>query len=151
MTSRHHFVPLVIIASLAIAASWSNHGGAATPPGRYTISNGTVLDTKTNLTWQQTISANSYTFTEAQSYCANLALQGTGWRAPSSKELQTIVDDTRHSPSIDIAAFPGTPSQPFWSSSPVATSSTTAWVVDFYRGNVTNRQKTNVAQVRCVR
>jgi hypothetical protein len=50
------------------------------------------------------------------------------------KEIQTIVDDSRTNPSIDPTAFPSTPADYFWSSSPLAGSSSSAWVVYFLGG-----------------
>src|SRR5438128_5669991 len=83
-----------------VAASRAN-----APAGRYTIANGTVYDTKTKLTWQQAIVAPPSSWSDAASYCASLALDGTGWRLPSAKELQTIVDESQRSPAIDPTAF----------------------------------------------
>jgi hypothetical protein len=68
------------------------------------------------------------------------------------KELQTIVDESRKSPSIDPTAFPSTPSDYFWSSSPLAGSSSYAWYVDFSYGNTSNGVGVSYAtNVRCVR
>src|SRR5689334_16839225 len=85
-------------------------GRANAPAGRYTIANGTVYDTKTRLTWQQGAAPSTYTWTDASPYCGALNLGGMGWRLPSVRELQTIVDETLHAPAIDATAFSGTPS-----------------------------------------
>ena len=60
---------------------------------RYTTAGGTVYDTKTKLTWQQAISSSTYTWADAQTYCAgvSMSLGGTGWRLPTLVELKTIV------------------------------------------------------------
>jgi len=131
---------LVFAAALSISVSWAGHGRADSPPGRYTIANGTVYDTKTLLTWQQINSDKTYTWAEAGQYCATLNLEGTGWRMPSVKELQTIVDDTRYvpppdvAPAVDACAFPYTPLASFWTSSPSAEITDYAWVVYFANG-----------------
>jgi len=101
---------------------------AAAPPGRYTASSGTVLDTKTRLVWQQPFAPSSMTWAAAKSYCAGLGatLAGTGWRLPTIKELQTLVDvSVATGPSIDPTFFPNGGPGSFWSSTP-STADTTA-------------------------
>ncbi len=149
--SRRHPTWIVFAAALALAAFWADHGRADVPSGRYTIANGTVFDTKTLLTWQQTISASTYTWANAQTYCTNLSLNGMGWRVPSMKELQTIVDEKKQNPAIDPTAFPNTPADVFWTSSPLAGSASDAWYVSFGLGNSYFVDVTNPYRVRCVR
>lgn len=128
------------------------HGQANAPQGHYTIMNGSVYDTKTKLTWQQTISSSSFTWSEAQNHCSNLTLDGDGWRVPSLKELQTIVDETKSYPAIDPNAFPDTPLDEFWTSSLKADAPNLAWYVDFSRVGVTFHNSVMATnQVRCVR
>jgi hypothetical protein len=125
---------------------------ANAPPGRYTIANGTVFDTKTKLTWQQGVAPSTYMWSDASQYCTSLNLGGTGWRLPSARELPTIVDETLRSPAIDPTAFSGTPSGPssgFWTSSRDMTSM--AWVVSFDSGAVSLAPTTTSSLVRCVR
>lgn len=142
---------LIFAAALAFAASWADHGRADAPPGHYTVSNGNVYDTKTKLTWQQTISTSSFTWADAQTYCANLNLNGTNWRVPSAGELQTLLDETQVVPSIDTTAFPGTPSDRFWTSTRWAASASYAWTVDFHAGRTRWSNTTYAYRVRCVR
>jgi hypothetical protein len=140
----------------AVAMALAVPAGAAiylTPPGRYTYpAAGTVYDTKTKLTWQQTAPLAMYAWADAKTYCAGVGatLGGTGWRLPTMKELQTIVDE-RLVPPIDPTAFPETPRADFWSSSPVAGSPAKAWFVDFVDGYSSYVGMTNVFYVRCVR
>ena len=126
---------------------------ASAPAGRYTAAGGTVYDTKTKLTWQQTAPSTDYTWTDAKTSCAGAgaSLGGAGWRLPTIKELQTIVDDSRSNPSIDPTAFPGVPGNPFWSSSPLAGSSSNAWFVSFYDGSASYGGVSDMHNVRCVR
>ncbi len=128
---------------------------ASAPAGRYTISNGTVYDTKTKLTWQQTISTTPYTWSDAQSYCTPLNLDGTAWRVPSLKELMTLVDFSvppgSGTATVDATAFPNTPADGFWSSTPVAENSSVAWIVDFSYGRMDYRAVGANNDVRCVR
>jgi hypothetical protein len=126
-------------------------GRADAPPGRYTQQGGTVHDAKTGLTWQQTVPAGTYDFTGAAAYCLTLNLDGAGWRAPSMKELQTLVDDTRSQPAIDPIAFPSTPGAPFWTSSSLAGEPSIAWEVSFGDGTTTVSPLLETRLVRCVR
>ncbi len=143
---------MIMTTALILAASWTNHGYADAPEGRYTIGDGTVLDTKTNLEWQQTISEDSFTWEAAKTHCSTLSLNGSApWRLPSMKELQTLVDRRRMVPAIDLKAFPNTPAAHFWTSSPLAGSASDAWYVGFDYGNTYYDAVTNTYRVRCVR
>jgi hypothetical protein len=132
--------------------------GADAPPGRYTASGGTVVDGATHLIWQQVLAtsggddgAGRSTWANAKSYCASL---GGGYRLPTAKELLTIVDFSRTNPSIDTSAggFPGTPSEPFWTATPLAGSPPTgAWFISFDDGYAGNGDMTQPSRVRCVR
>ncbi|HEX6273614.1 MAG TPA: DUF1566 domain-containing protein, partial [Polyangiaceae bacterium] len=74
-----------------------NHVRSVTPEPRYLIEgqapDDTVLDRGTGLVWQRRPSQQTYTFTEAQAHCENLELRGRGFRVPSMKEIQTVVDE----------------------------------------------------------
>jgi hypothetical protein len=127
---------------------------ADAPAGQYVVTaggtgSGTVYDTKTRLTWQQTVSSTTYTWADAKTYCG---LRGTSWRLPTAKELLTIVDFSQAiGPMMDPNAFPGTPSRWFWSASQVAGAPSIAWSVDFDRGSTHPRALANSLNVRCVR
>ena len=127
---------------------------AALPPSRYEVpGDGTVKDVETGLVWEQAVAGGTYTWSQALSYCPSLSLAGTGWRLPSVNELLTLVDYTVASPgpTIDTTAFPSTPQGWFWSSSPVAGSSSSACFVSFYDGSTSSYDVGNANQVRCVR
>jgi hypothetical protein len=122
------------------------------PPWRYVVdsTNGAVFDTKTKLTWQRerTASSTKYLWADAKTYCAGV---GTGWRLPTIKELQTIVDHSRIAPSINQAAFLSAPTGSFWSSSSEASYSPYAWYVDFGIGLAGTGSVSEPSYVRCVR
>ena len=110
--------------------------------------NGTVYDQSTGLTWQQTLDEGSYTWGDARTYCAGL---GAGWRVPSLTEAQTIIDDTKEFPAVDVTAFPDTPSVDFWTSSAKADGTGAAWYVDFFYGSTDSDVAARLFRVRCVR
>jgi len=75
-------------------------------------------------------------------------------RLPTAKELQTLVDDSvpPPGPTIDSTYFPGTPAGDFWSSTPLAGLSSSAWFVSFSSSAVTNvNLVASTYEVRCVR
>ncbi|WP_201245704.1 DUF1566 domain-containing protein [Halochromatium salexigens] len=63
------------------------------------------------------------------------------WRLPSRHELLSIVSNDRTGPAIDTDYFPNTVSSRFWSSSPYAYGSHSAWYVNFNHGYVLNSPK----------
>jgi hypothetical protein len=119
-----------------------NHGQSEAPEPRYTFAgqspNDVVSDHGTGLVWQRRPSDATYSFSGAEAYCAGLEVEGGGFRVPSMKELQTLLDEGRgSSPLIDEQAFPGFPTTlnaTFWTSSPSARSDADAW---FVRGGAT--------------
>jgi drug/metabolite transporter superfamily protein YnfA len=139
------------LAAVGVVACLTLLARADAPAGRYTIAYGTVYDTKTKLTWQQAVPSLTRDWATAKTYCAGLSLFGIGWRLPTAKELQTIVDESRAIPSIDPTAFPSTPSNVFWSSSRLAGSPSFAWCVQFNYGYASNFAVSVPNYVRCVR
>jgi hypothetical protein len=125
---------------------------APAPTERYRSTAGTVLDSATGLTWQQIPDATGRPWREATAHCAALALAGGGWRLPTMKELQSLVDETRANPAIDPMAFPDTPSdQPFWTASRVVATPGSAWRVSFAHGYTYDSSDFNPYLTRCVR
>ncbi|HMY20129.1 MAG TPA: DUF1566 domain-containing protein [Polyangium sp.] len=124
---------------------------ADAPDGQYEIAGGTVYDTKSKLTWEQSPSTSTRTWDSAKMYCQNLALGGSGWRLPSAKELMSIVDETRDGPAIDSTAFPGTMPTWYWTSSPNKSKTPDIWNVDFSTGYMYSTDPTYGNLVRCVR
>jgi hypothetical protein len=141
------------VGALSAGASQTEPTPAANGKSRYVATGGTVHDTRTQLTWQRTVSSTAYIWADAKTYCAGLgtSLGGTGWRLPTLDELKTIVDDSQVNPSIDSTVFPSTPPNRFWSSSPLAGSSSRAWVVVFNIGLASNNDVSYQNSVRCVR
>lgn len=139
--------------ALALTVVLTRSASATAPAGRYNLSDTTVTDLKTKLTWQRTVPSTTYGWEDAKSYCAGLgsSLGGKGWRLPTVKELQTIVDDSRSDPAIDPTAFPDTPSTAFWSATALIGSPSYAWNVYFYTGGTYTYYVAYPFAVRCVR
>lgn len=126
---------------------------ADAPPQHYTVKAGTVYDNSTRLTWQQETNPTKRSWSDATTYCAQLQLEGTGWRLPTLKELLTLVDPARTSPPvIDSKVFPGSSSDLYWSTTNFKMDTNFAWTVDFGMGNsARDHLKSAPASVRCVR
>ena len=112
----------------------------------YTLSpDGTeVTDSKTGLTWRRCSEGQAWSGTTctgtALAYTHEQALARaqtqTGWRLPDVKELASLADRSPGNPAIDPTVFPGAVSSWYWSSSPFAGISSSAWVVNFANGLV---------------
>jgi hypothetical protein len=114
----------------------------ATPAGRYTtdLVTDTVTDNATGLIWQRKPSPLSYMDDDKaiEAYCQ------APFRLPTPNELFTLVDPTREKPSIDVQAFPDTPSVPFF-----AVQNGRGRSVDFDTGDLGSTS--DPGKVRCVR
>jgi hypothetical protein len=153
---RTHFLIVALVAGTAAVA----HSVAADAPcdqyvvQPYVIQNdGTVYDTKTGLVWQQSPTGGGMTWNAAVNFCnsaANGSLPGCGWRLPSVKELQSLVDDSRSNPAIEIKAFPIVDSSEYWTST-VAKNNAQAWTVAFFYGLSNTLDFTTHNSALCVR
>ncbi len=134
---------------------------------------GTVTDRYTGLVWQQTVSADTYTWEEALASVNTLNATGgyagyTDWRLPNIRELLSLVDVAIMQPCIHGVVFglsalapytePTTPDEPgiFWSSTSMHNSdpekSTQAWDLhDVYSGIISYSPKTATEHILCVR
>lgn len=140
---------------LAVASLFIGVAAHASPPaGRYVVNTDVVTDTVTGLTWQRGKGpAWAYTLSTAQGYCSSLVLGGlSGWRLPTIKELQSLMD-VRTS-AIDTTAFLNDGNELFWSSTsyaPVCTSGCWVWALWLRDGTIIGAGATDNNMVRCVR
>lgn len=121
------------------------------PPPKHEI----VRDTATGLMWAVAFS-DPLDYAEAEKYVAELnAKKHCGfddWRLPTRVELLTLGDDTRYAPAIDTDAFPGTPSEWFWTGTDYAGDKNMyAWAVGFGVGHIHTFGHSNSYRVRAVR
>jgi hypothetical protein len=112
----------------------------------------TITDVISGLIWQKDSSDNG-SWEEAISYCENLTLGSqSNWRIPNVKELESIVDYTKKSPSIDATFFLNTPSTTLtWASTTHANGTVEAWGVLFSFGTCQISNKSSNHRIRCVR
>lgn len=105
--------------------------GGRTAEIGYDVEGGVVTDRATGLRWEQAASGP----VEAGAAAAHCGARETGgftdWRLPSARELHSLIIDQGDGPQLDRAAFPDTPTEPFWTATPVAGSAGESWVVDF--------------------
>lgn len=162
--SRHGF--LFGMLSLGVMAFGAD-GWASAPPGRYEMGahGATVRDVKTGLTWQRGSSATRHSALDPGAYCPSLSLGEftSGWRLPTKKELETLVDVTfmggqaSHA-TIDGVAFLDTRMDYYCTSSPFLGWSyegqplPSAFWVSFATGATAySMLRTDRCWVRCVR
>jgi len=142
--------------------------GAKVPPS-YTIDTETVTDDVTHLVWQRNVPAvysgcsggrpskpgEACKWTDADKYCRSTALSvvlgGEGWRLPRKIELESILDETRRRPAINIQAFPDAPEDSFWTATLYSGTSDYFWYVSFSDGADNANQIIDSFRVRCVR
>ncbi|WP_437972457.1 DUF1566 domain-containing protein [Sorangium sp. So ce260] len=111
-----------------------------------------VLDRLTGLVWQRQASLTRFIWSGALEHCEELTLAGkSDWRLPNAKELLSIIDDRLSGPAIDREAFPGTPSDVFWSSTPAIGSADKAVLVNFSNGTSQDHSVRDRRLTRCVR
>jgi len=123
---------------------------------------GTITDRATGLVWQKcsygqtnpsvcTGSPNQDNWTNALSYCNTLNLASRTWRLPNANELNSIVDHTSiNTVLLDTSFFPGTVSNPYWTST-TDTTGNSSFAVDF--GNAMVQAFTTMSfnhYIRCV-
>lgn len=127
-------------------------GDYVRPQPRFELEPETVLDRGTGLVWQRRHVPDALDWAGALAACEELELAGhTDWRLPTLKEQQTIVDERRLQPCIDVVAFPDTPSEWFWSSTPITVPPNEGWSTSYTDGYASIHAFTELHLVRCVR
>jgi len=131
----------------------TSHAALPNPASYDTSTTGVVVDRVTGLTWQRDVPSHTYTWADARAHCPSVDLAGhRDWRLPTEIDLYSLVDFTVASGArIDASAFPSTPANWFWSSTPVAGGSSDAWGVNFDLGYSYNSGVGDTYNVRCVR
>lgn len=124
--------------------------------------NNIVTDIITGFKWQDDSASatNTHTWSDANTTCTGLNLNGTGWRLPNSSELESISDKSVSDPAIftssgfqNIAPSDTSPAYGnYWSSDSSASQKSYAWYMYFYDGYEDTRPSGNNAfYVRCIK
>ncbi len=141
------------------------------PTSRYQANaDGTATDLQTGLMWMrcamgQTWDAGNSSCTgQATTYTWQAALQavetfdqGGGfagyddWRLPNLRELMSIERYHCSNPAINLTIFPTTPTQAFWSASPLESSFNIAWTLSYGTANAADDVMQNENVIRLVR
>lgn len=139
-----------------------------TPDERYEVySNGTVLDTETNLMWQRCPAGLSgedcvegtiittlgrRTGDALNNSYAHSSLAGyTDWRVPTPHELASLISNDCYSPWINSYIFPTTIATEFWTSYRYSKFSSNQLLVDFELGRISRKLNDFHAHIRLVR
>jgi hypothetical protein len=161
-------LPEILSAALGVAVMCAP-AHAKAPSGRYVVGVDptgvnpgfpVVFDTKTKLTWQRGFTGplSADDFSRQPEVCLQLdqAVNTTGWRLPTLKELLTLVDFSAPFPTvfpapalIDLTAFPDTPPSGFWSSTTTSNPLSPQLCAHFDGGQTVGCGTNNY--IRCVR
>lgn len=166
MNTRFTLVTLAAVLTFGAAQAQTCNPNLtrSAPDSRYLLvpdSGGSeVLDTQTQLIWQRcslgqtwsgstcTGKASNHSWTDALEKAKAI---GNGYRLPTIKELQSLVDEACYSSAINGTSFPATPNKSYWSASPYASGNISAWLVSFRDGNTDYDAKSYKTHVRAVR
>ncbi|MEO7252673.1 MAG: DUF1566 domain-containing protein, partial [Casimicrobium sp.] len=126
----------------------ANLGATSTPDSDYGINaDETVNQLSTGLMWKRCLEGASgvnCAATPSTDSLWNAALTKSvnsrfagydDWRIPNRQELESLVNDTCHSPAINTTIFPGSVGVLTWTSTPYAAQAGRAWMVDFNVGD----------------
>jgi Protein of unknown function (DUF1566) len=157
-----------LLSLLLFAAVCSTIGIVTAAPLTVSVDGQEVTDHETGLVWQRCAEgmrwngshcvgrAREFTFESALVHAQFEAeVRGNTWRLPNLSELLSITDPLRATPAIDVANFPDTPAEKFWTSSTFAgdraDKSGEAMFVDFNRGGYLHHDRAMRHHVRLVR
>jgi len=127
-----------------------------------------LKDNVTGLMWKRCSEGQSWSGTTCTGAAATYIWQGalqqaetlnngsgfagyTNWRVPNLKELNSIVEEQCRTPIINAALFPTTTSNIYWSASPEAGTTDSAWGVKFSNGLDVRLSVSVSSSVRLVR
>jgi hypothetical protein len=123
-----------------------------------------VQDTQTGLIWRRCVEGMAWdgktctgtygTYTHEQAFqraTSEANRTGIVWRLPNIEELFSLVDINSFNSAIDKTAFPRTPPQQTWSSTPYLALTGSAWNVHFYIGDVGFSLRSGSKVVRLLR
>lgn len=152
------FAALLLLLSVAATAQTCDERvSPSTPDTRFSVSGDEVTDLQTGLIWQRCSVGKSWDGTTCSgratthNWSEALAMAADDWRLPNIKELMSIAETACVEPAVNLSVFPATESRMYWSSSPSAGSSNSAWYVQFFYGYDYMQGKDGDKYVRLVR
>lgn len=145
-------------------SSLETYEGLSVPFDRFEAQTDTVFDQITRLTWQRVQPVQNLTAADALLYCANLEIDGGGFRVPLVSELLSLKSSdirsdpdmgsgSRLDPDFEFEEDVQLSNQYFlWSSTPYAADSEKHWAVYFHWDDwVSPEPFTQQVFVRCVK
>ena len=158
---------LIIVSSNITAQTIKDYISSNQPDSRYSAhGDGTVTDNYTGLRWK--VCSEGQTFSSPVATCTGTATSHNwqqaleladsasfasfdDWRLPNIAELHSIIAYDRYDPAINLAIFPDTNKNLYWSSTPYSNTSIGAWFVSFNFGYDGYDNRLNKNFVRLVR
>lgn len=155
----------LLLSSAAMSSTCHSNIPPSNPDSAYLVhGDGTATDARTGLMWKVCAEGQTWgpaacigmatgkTWATALSDAESHVFAGhTDWRLPNLKELRSLVEECVHGPSINQTVFPSAPSFDYWSGSPLASVSNSAWSVRFDYGLPGSNIRTSSNVVRLVR
>jgi len=123
----------------------------------YTVNNtdNTVTDNNFRLMWQNVdIWDGAKTYSVANTYCNDLTFAGySDWRLPTRRELSTIIDYRKAFTYPIRSELYNTVSTyfPHWTSTIDPANSAQVYTIEFDKGTIGLKDKTDIGAFRCVR
>ena len=139
--------------TISYTATTGEDSDYSTNPPSYTDNgDGTITDNVTGLVWQTQDDGVARAWAASDTYCTDntAGLPGAGWRLPSRRELNSIVNFGKYGNAIGNN-FPNTQANYYWTATTAANNTSLAWRVNFYAGGLDSIDKTtNGYYTRCV-
>ena len=114
-------------------------------PGYVNPGDGTTLDTVTGLMWQR-VDGGEMTVQAARYYVDTLSLGGYhDWRLPTPLEAITLLELDKLNPAMDVAYFPDSKAEYWWTSATLFNDTTRIWVTNAGGGIGPHPQKETIS------
>lgn len=149
-------VALGLVALAVVMVGQAHTAWAETPPSseRFALVMGgeAVKDNMTGLIWEQSPDLIHDVWSASVARCPTKTVGGQkGWRAPSVKELKSLVDPSQKDPALPQGhPFSNIKSAIYWSTTPSTSDDITAWQMSFFSGEAVTDQKSGTRRVWCV-
>ena len=148
----YHYAPAVVKAETQCVRSTKDWTQVVGKRWKVDVNAGTVYDHWTQRTWQRDTKINGYKNWNAPKVaCASLQLAGGGWRLPTTRELQSLVDRSQVAPAIDIEVFTDVEGSEWRFASAKSPKGNYLEGVDFATGAAFSDVSTVLTHFRCVR